>query len=141
MKIFLALIATTSTSIWVKGSASSVCSEAQNLGDGLSEGQGYLQEYPKSGGVGTPNGYDDTIAFLVGGNYNAPRAAEIEGKAVVLGDFIIGSQGTNSLGTFDSHSLVSIRCSLLWGDLHRHSLVFRLHRKSRCWKWYCSQLW
>ena len=79
-------------------SAALVCDEAQNLGNGISEGKGYLQEYPTLGSVSSPKGYDDTIAFLVGGSYSAPNAAEIEGKAVVLGDFIIGSQGTNSIG-------------------------------------------
>uniref|UniRef100_A0A7S3P468 VWFD domain-containing protein n=1 Tax=Amphora coffeiformis TaxID=265554 RepID=A0A7S3P468_9STRA len=98
MKLALALIALTRP-VWVQAVASSsVCEEAQNLGNGLSEGQGYTQEYPQSGSVGTPKGFDDTIAFLVGGNYNSPIAAEIEGKAVVVGDFIIGSQGTNSIG-------------------------------------------
>lgn len=96
MKLSLALSAT--LPFWLKGTAAPVCDKAQNLGSALSEGQGYLQEYPKLGSVGSPKGYDDTIAFLVGGSYNAPKAAEIEGKAVVLGDFVIGSQGTNSIG-------------------------------------------
>ena len=90
---FLALVGATKSN----GASATTCFEP-NLGSSLSEATGYSQEYPSLGGYSTPAGYDDTIAFLVGGNYNAPVAAEIEGRAVVLGDFTIGSQGTNSIG-------------------------------------------
>ena len=61
----------------------------------------YTNEFPLLGTTNPhiPAGHASQIGFLVGGNYNAPLAAEIEGNIVVLGDFKIGSKGTNSLGT------------------------------------------
>ena len=40
---------------------------------------------------------DDSIAFFVKGTYTSHTAAEIEGKIVVLGDFVVKSGGVNSL--------------------------------------------
>ena len=72
-----------------------------DLGDGVSKAIGYNGVFPKTSSTGLKRrGTDDAIAFLVGGNYVAPNAAEIEGKVVVLGDFLIGSKGTNSIGTW-----------------------------------------
>ena len=72
-----------------------------DLGDGVSKAIGYKGVFPKTSSTGLKRrGTDDAIAFLVGGNYVAPNAAEIEGKVVVLGDFLIGSKGTNSIGTW-----------------------------------------
>ena len=78
-----------------------------DLGDQVSKAIGYTGVFPVlSGTGGVRRGTDDAIAFLVGGNYFAPLAAEIEGKAVVLGDFIIGAQGTNSIGkSFEGTSI------------------------------------
>ena len=47
----------------------------------------------------TPVGRESQLSLLVGGNYDGPLAAEIEGRIVVLGDFKIGQHGVNSLGT------------------------------------------
>lgn len=48
----------------------------------------------------SPNGRESQVSLLVGGSYNGPLAAEIEGRIVVLGDFKIGRNGVNSLGKF-----------------------------------------
>ncbi len=47
----------------------------------------------------SPVGRESQLSLLVGGNYDGPLAAEIEGRIVVLGDFKIGQRGVNSLGT------------------------------------------
>lgn len=92
---------TTETNVvWTDTDESSWCAEVNNLGYGYSESQGYQGEYPALGPTPSSGaGYDDTVAVLIGGSYYAPNSAEIEGKTVVLGDFIIGSAGTNSIGT------------------------------------------
>jgi hypothetical protein len=46
-----------------------------------------------------PTGRESQVSLLVGGTYQGPLAAEIEGRIVVLGDFLIGERGVNSLGT------------------------------------------
>jgi hypothetical protein len=48
----------------------------------------------------SPVGRESQLSLLVGGSYDGPLAAEIEGRIVVLGDFKIGHRGVNSLGTF-----------------------------------------
>ena len=48
----------------------------------------------------SPVGRESQLSLLVGGNYDGPLAAEIEGRIVVLGDFKIGQNGVNSLGMF-----------------------------------------
>jgi hypothetical protein len=84
---------------WADTTPESYCPAVNNLGEGYSAAIGYDGTFPKTSNTGLERrGTDDAISFLVGGNYSAPAAAEIEGKAVVLGDFIIGSQGTNSIG-------------------------------------------
>ena len=45
-----------------------------------------------------PVGRESQVSLLVGGDYNGPLAAEIEGRIVVLGDFNIGKNGVNSIG-------------------------------------------
>lgn len=54
-----------------------------------------------------PLGRESQVALLVGGSYDGPLAAEIEGRIVVLGDFHIGHHGLSSLGTY----------------LHRYTLI------------------
>ena len=82
------------------GTPQNSCPQVANLGPLLSKSS-YPNEFPLLGTTNphSPTGRESQIGFLVGGNYNAPVAAEIEGNIVVLGDFKIGSQGTNSLGT------------------------------------------
>eukprot|EP00934_Nitzschia_sp_Nitz4_P006094 Nitzschia sp. Nitz4//scaffold85_size83877//127//6296//NITZ4_005215-RA/size83877-snap-gene-0.12-mRNA-1//-1//CDS//3329559095//6084//frame0 len=90
---------TSSGTSWTDTQSGDWCSEVNNLGEGYSESSDYSGEYPTLGS--TPSngaGYDDNVAVLIGGSYYAPEAAEIEGRAVVLGDFIIGALGTNSIG-------------------------------------------
>jgi len=77
------------------------CTAIKNLGPETSSSTGYAIPFPPMGqnDIFQPAGRETEIALLVGGNYIAPRAAEIEGNTVVLGDFLIGAAGTNSLGT------------------------------------------
>lgn len=91
---------TTETNIvWADTDSSSWCTEVNNLGYGYSESFGYQGEYPALGPTPSSGaGFDDNVAVLIGGSYYAPNAAEIEGKTVVLGDFVIGDAGTNSIG-------------------------------------------
>ncbi len=78
------------------------CPEAANLGPSLSKSTGFNDPFPLLGITNpySPVGRESEVGFLVGGNYYAPLAAEIEGNIVVLGDFVIGPSGTNSLGTY-----------------------------------------
>ena len=86
-------------------STTSIC--YSNLGDQVSKAIGYTGVFPNTSSTGgTRRGTDDAIALLVGGNYVAPNAAEIEGKVVVLGNFIIGQQGTNSIGKCSSSIVI-----------------------------------
>jgi len=82
------------------------CPAVMNLGPDLSKSTGYTSgPFPLLGNTNdldNPKGRESEIGFLVGGNYNAPLAAEIEGNIVVLGNFTIGSSGINSLGKCDS---------------------------------------
>jgi hypothetical protein len=82
------------------GTTNDSCPSVANLGPLLSKSS-YTSEFPLLGSTNldSPRGRESQIGFLVGGNYNAPKAAEIEGNIVVLGDFKIGIAGTNSLGT------------------------------------------
>ena len=108
MKLYAATLFAAAT---IKATSALSCNAVEdNLGAELSEGKQYTQEYPKLASVSDPRGYDDTIAFLVGGTYNAPNAAEIEGKCVVLGDFLIGSQGTNSIGKLIFYTKLRALC-------------------------------
>jgi hypothetical protein len=91
----------TSNVKWEDTTPDSYCPAVNNLGEGYSAAIGYTGTFPTVSNNGpTGRGTDDAVSFLVGGNYLAPAAAEIEGKAVVLGDFVIGSQGTNSIGKY-----------------------------------------
>jgi hypothetical protein len=83
------------------GSSQDSCTAAANLGPSLSKSTGYNNTFPLLGStnINNPVGRESQVGFLVGGNYFAPLAAEIEGNIVVLGDFKIGPLGTNSLGT------------------------------------------
>ena len=55
--------------------------------------------------VMNPKGRESQVSLLVGGTYDGPLAAEIEGRIVVLGDFWIGENGVSSLGTYVPDSL------------------------------------
>jgi hypothetical protein len=55
----------------------------------------------------SPPGRESQISLLVGGNYNGLMGEEIEGRIVVLGDFIIGPDGVDSIGTWMSHWISS----------------------------------
>ena len=85
------------------GSPNDDCTAVANLGPKNSASTGYSLPFPQLGvitNILNPAGRESEISLLVGGNYRAPLAAEIEGNIVVLGDFIIGQDGTNSLGTY-----------------------------------------
>ena len=85
------------------GSPNDDCTAVANLGPKNSASTGYSLPFPQLGvitNILNPAGRESEISLLVGGNYRAPLAAEIEGNIVVLGDFIIGKDGTNSLGTY-----------------------------------------
>jgi hypothetical protein len=91
---------------WEDTTPDSYCPEVNNLGEGYSAAIGFQGTFPKTHQTNlTAKGSDDAISFLVGGNYVAPAAAEIEGKAVVLGDFIIGTNGTNSIGKHHTYCI------------------------------------
>ena len=81
------------------GSEYDTCPEAMNLGSELSASTDYQGEFPTlEDPVDLANPYrDDSIAFLIKGTYTSQQAAEIEGKIVVLGDFIVKPDGVNSL--------------------------------------------
>jgi len=50
--------------------------------------------YPKVHSLGSGvSGKDDSVAVLVGGNFNGQKGAEIEGNMVVLGDFRVEQNG------------------------------------------------
>jgi hypothetical protein len=93
------------------GNGHEACLEAANLGPSLSKSRGFHYPFPLLGStdLSSPRGRESEIGFLVGGSYFAPVAEGIEGNIVVLGDFKIGSLGTNSLGTFwfEVHFFVS----------------------------------
>jgi hypothetical protein len=55
------------------------------------------EDFPTLGDSVNPTGRDDSIAFFVKGTYTSVVGAEIEGKIVVLGDFIVEPNGVNSL--------------------------------------------
>ena len=72
-----------------------------NLGPQLSASdfQGEFGTLAATNNISAPLGRESQLSLLIGGNYNGPLAAEIEGNIVVLGDFKIGNRGVNSLGT------------------------------------------
>jgi len=114
------------------GSTRDSCPNAANLGPLLSKSTGFTETFPLLLPTDAiARGRESEIAFLVGGNYVAPFAAEIEGKIVVLGDFKIGALGTNSLGMFFVvifACLVNlIRLSLLTENLLSHYVFCRLN--------------
>jgi choice-of-anchor A domain-containing protein len=79
---------------------SQVDSCQSNLMDGVSASSGpsaYASSYPLIQSCSNPLGRDNSVAFFVGGNYRSVKAAEIEGKIVVMGNFTIESNGVNSL--------------------------------------------
>jgi hypothetical protein len=96
------------------GTVNDSCPSVANLGPLLSKSS-YTGEFRllASTNLSSPVGRESEIGFLVGGSYNAPLAAEIEGNIVVLGDFKIGQSGTNSLGTY-------------WLNYHFVSVVWHL---------------
>ena len=79
---------------------------ACNLGSELSASdyRGDFQTLATLKDVFHPVGRESQISLLVGGTYDGPLAAEIEGRIVVLGDFLIGDNGVSSLGTFPSNA-------------------------------------
>ena len=56
-----------------------------------------------------PNGREAQVSMLVGGSYIGSVAAEIEGRIVVLGDFLIGARGAEYLGTYMNYNWY-LRC-------------------------------
>jgi hypothetical protein len=76
------------------------CPDGTNLGPLLSASTGYQQDFPTLGlkKLAHPIGRDDAIGFFVKGTYTSELASEIEGKIVVLGDFIVKLKGVNTLG-------------------------------------------
>jgi hypothetical protein len=82
------------------GSEHDSCPEAMNLGPMLSASTDYQEDFPTledSVNLLNPIGRDDSIAFFVKGTYTSVVAAEIEGKIVVLGDFVVEPNGVHSL--------------------------------------------
>mmetsp|Transcript_1462 Transcript_1462/g.1555 ORF Transcript_1462/g.1555 Transcript_1462/m.1555 type:complete len:177 (-) Transcript_1462:39-569(-) len=50
--------------------------------------------YPKVHSLGSGvSGFDDSVAVLVGGNFNGLKGAEIEGNMVVMGNFNVEQNG------------------------------------------------
>lgn len=72
-----------------------------NLGPMLSASDysGYFSTLNEPFNYLDPLGRESQVALLIGGNYDGPLAAEIEGRIVVLGDFNIGHHGVSSIGT------------------------------------------
>lgn len=54
-------------------------------------GENTIDPYPPIHWATSPKGYDDSAGFLVRGDVTVSLGAEIEGKAVILGDFKINS--------------------------------------------------
>lgn len=75
------------------------CPAGTNLGPLLSASTGYQQDFPTLDyrDLENPIGRDDVISFFVKGTYTSELASEIEGKIVVLGDFIVKPGGVNTL--------------------------------------------
>ena len=87
---------------------------ACNLGSELSASdyRGDFQTLATLKDVFHPVGRESQISLLVGGTYDGPLAAEIEGRIVVLGDFLIGDNGVSSLGTLFPAMLPAWEASL-----------------------------
>jgi hypothetical protein len=84
---------------WADTNPSSYCNEVNNLGPGFSGPLNYTGEYPLCAPTGlVPRGTDDSISVFIGGTYNSVLAAEIEGKVIVLGDFLVEADGVNTIG-------------------------------------------
>ena len=66
-----------------------------NLGSNGSA-EGFEGTFPGVGNSGVA-GIDNSVAFLVGGKYVSKNGAEVEGKLVVLDDFVIEPNGVNSV--------------------------------------------
>jgi hypothetical protein len=75
------------------------CPAGTNLGPLLSASTGYQQDFPSLGlrDLANPIGRDDAISFFVKGTYTSKLASEIEGKIVVLEDFIVKPGGVSTL--------------------------------------------
>ena len=61
-------------------------------------------------------GRETQIGFFVGGDYIGHEAAEIEGRIVVLGDFIVQKRGPHTLGTLDLIQYIDV-VLIFWLDL------------------------
>ena len=100
--------------------AAATCPDGtDNLGPLLSASdyQGDFATLSESIDYLSPNGRESQVSVLVGGSYNGPLAAEIEGRIVVLGDFKIGRSGVNSLGTC---------CGMLLFEFHENFMLLWL---------------
>lgn len=91
----------------------SVSPDCENFGLGFSEASGpnaYTSVFPPVDNIGSfgrqARGYDDSVAFLVGGDFLSQTGAEVEGKMVVLGDLTIEQNGCNSLVVAGLGSLI-----------------------------------
>ena len=86
---------------WADTNPSSFCKAVNNLGPGFSGPLNYTGEYPLSSPTGlVPRGFDDSVSLFIGGTYNSVLAAEIEGKVIVLGDFLVEAEGVNTIGKY-----------------------------------------
>jgi hypothetical protein len=113
----------------------SACPEMLNLGYGFSAatydpllGNSHYGEdgkcFPHVQSMGSPpklNGYDDSVAVLVGGNYDATVGAELEGNLVVLGNMHLGASGPSNFVSVGWGSQVvphsGGKCIKVGGDL------------------------
>jgi len=76
------------------------CEAGTNLGITAEGGATHPTPYPQiipGSMLPGPNGRDNSVVFLVGGDYISANAAEVEGRMVVLGNMEIAPTGANSL--------------------------------------------
>ena len=72
--------------------------DTKNLGIELSAADIFQDDFPPVlPRGGNPVGFDNRISFFVCGSFTSLEGAEIEGKIVVLENFIVKENGVNSL--------------------------------------------
>nr|WMV61332.1 Trailin1 [Craspedostauros australis] len=67
-----------------------------NLGDAIAPPDGVTYP-PLTNGITGANGFDNNLAFFVGGNFISRIGSEVEGAMVILGDMVVEPSGLNSL--------------------------------------------
>jgi choice-of-anchor A domain-containing protein len=96
---------------------------------GMAPGEECYPKVMNMGDLANPliNGYDDSVAFFVGGSYKSVASGEIEGNIVVLGDFSRGSNGPWNLATAGEGTQViphrGGNCVVVGGDFDSPSRI------------------